>query len=227
MTAVSLTWLLTRSTGIVAWALIVASCVWGVLLATRALASRGVKRPSPAWIFSIHRFLGGLAVIFTAIHVGAILVDSFVSFSIVDALVPFASSSQTLAIALGVVAMYLLVAIEVTSLLRDRMPPRVWRSVHLLAYALLALTTVHALAAGTDVQALVPTAIAVVAGCVVAFGCGLAWQVRRDRQRSQPRGPAPSRPAPSRPAPSRPGAPLLPRITIGPRPPARHGATHQ
>jgi hypothetical protein len=89
--------------------------------------------------------------------------------------------------------------------------------VHLLAYALLALTTVHALAAGTDVQALVPTAIAVVAGCVVAFGCGLAWQVRRDRQRSQPRGPAPSRP----------GAPLLPRITIGPRPPARHGATHQ
>ena len=217
MTAVSFTWLVTRSTGIVAWAIVAASCVWGLLLATRALASRGVKRPSPAWIFSIHRFLGALAVIFTAIHVLAILVDSFVSFSIVDALVPFASSTQTLAIALGVVAMYLLGAIEVTSLLRDRMPQRVWRSVHLLAYALLALTTVHALAAGTDVQALVPTAIAVVVGCVVAFGGGLTWQVRRDAKR----------PTSSEPAHTRPGAPLLPRITIGPRPPAGHGATHR
>jgi predicted ferric reductase len=180
---VTLTWLLSRSAGVVAWALVVASCTWGVLLATRALARRGVRRPSPAWIFSIHRYLGALAVVFTAIHVLAILFDPFVSFSVVDVLVPFSASWEPLAIAIGIVAMYLLLAIEITSLLRDRMPVRVWRSIHVLAYALLALTTVHALMAGTDAKALVPTAAGVVISCAVVFGCGIAWGVRRDRSR--------------------------------------------
>lgn len=204
MVAVTFTWLVSRSAGIVAWALVVASCTWGVLLATRALARRGVKRPSPAWIFSMHRFLGGLTVVFTVVHVLAIVFDPFVSFSIADVLVPFSSSWEPLAVAVGIVGMYLLVAIEVTSLLRDRIPARLWRGVHLLAYALLALTTVHALAAGTDTRALVPTALAVVAGCAVVFGCGLAWGARRDRGPGRPdrgAGPRPTR---------------LPRITLAP-----------
>jgi predicted ferric reductase len=199
---VTITWLLSRSAGIVAWALVVASCTWGLLVATRALARRGVRRPSPAWIFSIHRFLGALTIVFTAIHVLAILFDPFVSFSVVDVLVPFVSSWEPTAVAVGIVGMYLLLAIEITSLLRDRMPVRLWRSVHLTAYGLLALTTVHALMAGTDVQALVPTAIAVVAGCVVVFGCGLAWTVRRDGA----------------------GLPKLPKVTVAP-PKSRQSVT--
>jgi DMSO/TMAO reductase YedYZ heme-binding membrane subunit len=191
---VTFTWLLSRSAGLVAWGLIVASCTWGVLLATRALARRGVRRPSPAWIFSIHRFLGGLTVAFTAVHVLAILFDPFVTFSVVDVLVPFSASWEPLAIAVGIVAMYLVLAIEITSLLRDRMPARLWRSIHLMAYALLALTTVHALMAGTDVQALVPTAVAVAVGCVVVFACAVTWSVRRDAARR----PASPRVAPAR-----------------------------
>jgi predicted ferric reductase len=191
---VTLTWLLSRSAGIVAWALIVASCAWGLLVATRVLARRGVRRPTPAWVFSTHRFHGALAVVFTAIHVLAILFDPFVSFSVVDVLVPFASSWEPVAVAIGIVGIYLLVAIEVTSLLRDRMPVRVWRSIHLLAYGLLALTSVHALAAGTDTAALVPTALGVVLGCVIVFACGIAWGVRRDGN----------------------GLPRLPRITVAP-----------
>ncbi len=202
MLGVTITWLLSRSAGIVAWALVVASCTWGLLVATRALARRGVRRPSPAWIFSIHRFLGALTIVFTAIHVLAILFDPFVSFSVVDVLVPFVSSWEPTAVAVGIVGMYLLLAIEITSLLRDRMPVRLWRSVHLTAYGLLALTTVHALMAGTDVQALVPTAIAVVAGCVVVFGCGLAWTVRRDGA----------------------GLPKLPKVTVAP-PKSRQSVT--
>jgi DMSO/TMAO reductase YedYZ heme-binding membrane subunit len=207
---VTFTWLLSRSAGIVAWALVVASCTWGVLLATRALARRGVRKPSPAWIFSIHRFLGALTIVFTAIHVLAILFDPFVTFSVVDVLVPFSSTWEPLAIAIGIVAMYLLVAIEVTSLLRDRMPVRVWRSIHLLAYALLALTTFHALLAGTDVKALVPTAVGVVIGCVMVFACGLAWGVRRNGRPRAPKAPTSPRP------PRQPRMPRLPQVTVVP-----------
>ncbi len=185
MLGVTLTWLVSRSAGIVAWALIVASCSWGLLLATRALARRGVSRPSPAWIFSIHRFLGALCVVFTVIHVLAILFDPFVTFSVTDILVPFASTWEPLAVALGIVATYLLVAIEVTSLLRTRIPPRVWRGIHLSAYALLVCTSVHAIAVGTDVAMLVPTAAGVVVACAVTFACGLLWTVRRNAGRGR------------------------------------------
>jgi sulfoxide reductase heme-binding subunit YedZ len=48
------------------------------------------------------------------------------------------------------VALYLLVAVELTSLLRSRLQVRLWRSVHLSSYALYAFATVHLLTAGSD-----------------------------------------------------------------------------
>jgi hypothetical protein len=63
-----LPWFVARAGGIVAWALTAGSVIWGLLLSTRPLG----RRPRPAWLFDLHRFLGGLAVIFTAVHVLAV-----------------------------------------------------------------------------------------------------------------------------------------------------------
>lgn len=176
--AVSLTWLVARSAGVVAWGLIVVSCTWGLLLATRALG----RRPSPAWLLSLHRFLGALAVAFTAVHVLAILVDPFISFSWVDALVPFASSFRPLAVALGIVGLYLLLAIEATSLARARLSPSAWRRVHVLSYVLFVTTTIHGITAGTDAHDLLPTGIAfALGGAAVFIGGGLWWNRHGDR----------------------------------------------
>src|SRR5262245_43021103 len=100
------TWYVARSSGFVAWALLLTTIVWGLLLATRILG----RRPTPAWLLSLHRYLGALALAFLGVHVGAILLDSYVHFSIVDVLVPFTSSWHPVAVAWGIVAMYLLVA---------------------------------------------------------------------------------------------------------------------
>jgi DMSO/TMAO reductase YedYZ heme-binding membrane subunit len=172
--AVNLSWLVARSAGIVAWALIVASAAWGLLLATRVLG----RKASPAWLLSLHRFLGVLAVVFTAVHVVAIVADEYVDFGITQVLVPFTSSWQPFAVALGIVGMYLLLAVQITSQLRNRMSQRAWRQVHLLSYALLATTTVHALLAGTDTNALLPTAAAVVIGAAAVFFGGIMWWTR-------------------------------------------------
>ena len=83
-----ITWYAARAAGIVAWALAASSVVWGLAISTRVL--RG--RPRPAWLFDLHRFLGGTALIFTGIHVAAILADTYVHFSLVNALVPFTGS---------------------------------------------------------------------------------------------------------------------------------------
>ena len=80
-----MTWYLARALGIVAYALLTASMLWGLWLSTRVPSRRG--RP---WLLEVHRALGGLAVLFTLGHLGALLADSYVDFAPVEVLVPFA-----------------------------------------------------------------------------------------------------------------------------------------
>lgn len=141
-----LTWYAARASGVVAWALAAASVLWGLALSTHALG----KRPRPAWLFDLHRFLGGIAVVFTAVHVVAIVLDSYVHFGLADVLVPLASSWHPVAVAWGIVAMYVLLAVELTSVARSHIPKRLWRRVHFASFAVYVLGTVHALTAGTD-----------------------------------------------------------------------------
>jgi DMSO/TMAO reductase YedYZ heme-binding membrane subunit len=154
-----ITWYAARAAGIVAWVLAAGSVVWGLALSTHVMG----RKPRPAWIFDLHRFLGGLAVIFTGIHVGAILLDTYVHFSLVNVLVPFTGTWHPAAVAWGIVSFYVLLAVEVTSLARAGVPKRVWRRVHYASFLLLATSTVHAVTAGTDVSSgpFVPAVVAV------------------------------------------------------------------
>ena len=139
-------WYTARAGGIVAWALLAASVVWGLWLSGR-VRPFGVR---PAWILDLHRFLGGLATIFVGVHVLAILADSYTTIGLSDVLVPFASTWHPVAVAWGVVGFYLLLAVELTSLARKRLPARVWRRIHVMALPLYVLATIHYLSAGTD-----------------------------------------------------------------------------
>jgi predicted ferric reductase len=141
-----LAWYVARSSGIVALVLSTLAVAWGLLFSTRLLQGR----PSPKWLLDLHRFLGGLTVVFTAVHVAALVADNYVAFGPVDILVPFAASWQPEAVAWGVVAMYLLVAVEGTSLVMKRLPRRFWRGVHFASYAMFWLAVFHGARAGTD-----------------------------------------------------------------------------
>jgi DMSO/TMAO reductase YedYZ heme-binding membrane subunit len=175
-------WYVARSSGLVAWALVVATITWGLLLATKVLG----RRPTPAWLLSLHRYLGALTVVFVGVHVVAILADTYTDFGVTDVLVPFTGSWHPAAVAWGIVGMYLLVAIEVTSLLRHRLSKRSWHAVHLLSYFLFATTTVHMLAAGTDVKALVTSTVAALLGVAAVFGAAAAYVWRNDSGPARP-----------------------------------------
>jgi predicted ferric reductase len=139
-------WYVARSTGIVAWALVAAAVIWGLLLTTRLVGGRS----APRWLLDLHRFLGALAVIFTGLHLVGLVADSYTYFGPSDLLVPFASAWKPLPVALGVVAMYLLVAVEMSSLAMRRIPRRVWRWVHLTSFGSFWLASIHGILAGTD-----------------------------------------------------------------------------
>ena len=157
-----LTWYVARGSGIVTWGLLVASIGWGLLYATRVMR----RRVSLWWVLGVHRFLCVLAMVFTSVHVIALVLDHFIDFSLTDVFVPFASSWHPIATGWGIIAMYLLLAIEATSLLKSRLPHRWWRGVHLASYPLFALATVHALSAGTDRRAIIGDGLAISIGAI-------------------------------------------------------------
>ena len=142
-------WYVARSAGLVAWALLAASVLWGLALSTKVLS----PKVRPNWILDLHRWLGGLALTFTGVHVGALLLDTYVHFGLVSVLVPFATTWHPGAVAWGVVSVYLLVAVEITSLLKARIPRSVWRKTHFASFVLFVTSTLHGLTAGTDAGA--------------------------------------------------------------------------
>ena len=181
-----ITWYTARASGLVSWGLVLMSIVWGMLLATKVLG----RKPGPAWILSLHRYLGALAVAFVGVHVGAILLDTYTNFGIADVLVPFASSWHPLAVAWGIVGMYLLVAIEITSLLRHRLSVHAWRNVHLLSYFLFATATIHMVTAGTDARAVLATTSAVLLAVMAALGSTAVYLWRSEPRQREVRAPA-------------------------------------
>ena len=140
-----MTWYLVRASGMVAYALLTGSMLWGLWLSTRTPAPQG-----RAWVLEVHKALGGVAVLATLGHMAALLADSYVSFGPADVLVPFASAWNPVAVAWGVIAAWLLGAVQVTSMLRRTLTKRSWRKVHLASFAAYLLAAVHFLTAGTD-----------------------------------------------------------------------------
>ena len=83
-----LAWYAARSSGLVAWAVVTASIVCGLVVSTRLIRRKGV----PAWFLDLHKFLSTLTVLFVAVHLLALWADDFVYFGPRELFVPMASS---------------------------------------------------------------------------------------------------------------------------------------
>src|ERR1043165_8222852 len=105
-----LTWYLARSSGIVAWGLLVLSLLWGFALSSKVFRTF----PTPAWILDFHRFLGATSLLFIGLHLLGLYMDKFVHFSPADMFVPLHAAWHARSVAWGIVALYLLLAVELT-----------------------------------------------------------------------------------------------------------------
>lgn len=157
-------WYLSRSSGIVAMVLLILSVVWGILLSTRALK----PHDRPAWLLDVHKWLGGTALVMTGLHLLGLVLDGYIDFGVAEILVPGASEYRPLAVAIGVLSMYVMIAVQATGYLRRRIPPRWWRAIHMSSYGLLWSAAIHAGLAGTDVRNRIYQAFAIVLTIVAA-----------------------------------------------------------
>jgi sulfoxide reductase heme-binding subunit YedZ len=141
-------WYLTRGTGVISLVLLTASVALGI--------SEVVRFASPGWprfvLAALHKNVALVATAFVAVHVLTAILDSFASISLVDVLVPFVGSYRPLWLGLGTVALDLLLAVIITSLLRERIGHRTWRVVHWASYAFWPIALMHSLGTGTDTR---------------------------------------------------------------------------
>jgi sulfoxide reductase heme-binding subunit YedZ len=124
-----------------------------------------------------------LSIVFLAVHVLTAVFDPFTSLGLGAALVPLASTYRPVPVALGVIAMYLFVALIVTSLLRKHIGQRTWRLVHWTSYAMWPLAMLHGFTAGSDAAA--PWMLAIDFVCLAAVAASLAWRVAVEPPRAQ------------------------------------------
>jgi methionine sulfoxide reductase heme-binding subunit len=139
-------WYLTRGSGVVATALMIAALVNGVLFSARETG----KRLRPAWWLDLHNGLGGYALIFTGIHLVTAYADADLGVSIASVVVPGAAKTSTTAFTWGVLAFYGLVVTVFTSWPRKIGGRRLWHLLHLLSVPATVLAGVHAYQLGSD-----------------------------------------------------------------------------
>ncbi|MGN6473320.1 MAG: ferric reductase-like transmembrane domain-containing protein [Mycobacteriales bacterium] len=152
VTAASLTsgtsiWYFTRATAIVGFALMTVSFALGLASTQRIRDSRFWPRFATQ---QLHRNLAVLSLGFVLLHIVSTLADTFVHVGWWSFVVPFTSGYKPLGVALGTLAFDATVLVIVTSLLRDRLPYRLWRITHWTAYALWPMAFGHFLMTGTD-----------------------------------------------------------------------------
>lgn len=178
-------WYITRAAGLVAAITLVALMLSGVGLITGYTFK--FLEPLTAW--ATHKALGLAFGVSVIIHIVALLFDRYVPFTIAQALVPFLSQYHTvkiaghqlgsLYVALGVFALYGILAIIITSLLWIDKKPYTWKLFHFLTYLVMIFVFFHALYLGTDLTHGIFRILWIIFGVAVAIT--VIYRLRRAR----------------------------------------------
>ena len=175
---------LSRSSGIVATVLASGSIVWGLRFSARETGSR--LRPN--WWLDLHKWLGGLTLAFTALHLLAVFADSDTGIGFWDLFVPGRARLDTTAIAWGVIASDIFAVVVWTSWPKLRLRRWLWRAIHVTSIPATVLVGIHAYQIGSDATTFAFRAMLVVLTAIGAYPLYLRLLevARRRLAKSQP-----------------------------------------
>jgi len=177
----SITWDIARAGGFTAYILLTLAVIVGLALSTQ------IQSPSrwPRLLNSeLHNFLTLLSTIFLVVHVLAVWIDPFTHFGLKEILIPLASSYRPFWMALGIVGLYLGIAIGISTWLRPHIGYKLWRSLHVLTLGIFALATIHGIGTGSDTQT--PWALGIYLVSIVLVGSLLCRRLFLSKGKSKP-----------------------------------------
>jgi sulfoxide reductase heme-binding subunit YedZ len=140
-------WITSRAAGIVALLAASLAVALGLMMSTRIRTKLGDLRV-------IHESLSLATMVALAVHALALLGDGYLSPSLADVTIPFASSYQRLWMGVGLVAGWLFVILGLSYYIRGRIGPQRWRKLHRFTALAWVLGVGHALMMGTDAGAI-------------------------------------------------------------------------
>ena len=121
-------------------------------------------------------------MVFLGIHVLTSILDTYVHIGWFAVVVPFTSPYSRFWVGLGTLALDLMIAVFVSSLLRAHLRPGTWRGIHWLAYASWPIALAHTFGLGTDSRE--QWVIVLGAVCLLSVVLSLGWRVRATTQRA-------------------------------------------
>ena len=180
----TVTWNVARTGGFTAYILLTLAVAIGLALTMQ------LQSPSywPRLINNeLHNFVTLLSVVFVSIHILAVWVDPFTRFGWNEVFIPFVSHYRATWMALGIIALYLGIAIGISTWLRPLIGYSWWRRLHVLTLVVFGLVTLHGIATGSDTQTW--WGLVIYGGSIALVGGLLCWRLLvpvNDRARSHP-----------------------------------------
>jgi hypothetical protein len=152
---VKFSWYLGRASGILAFILLTLVTCFGLLMSSRVMT----KYLLPATIYEMHRFLSFASLLAVFVHATSFFFDEFFHLSFVEAVIPFFLQREYQSVlgfdigktmGLGIIALYLMLLLILTSEFRAKMSLRLWRVTHYTSFIAYLLFILHGFASGTD-----------------------------------------------------------------------------
>jgi predicted ferric reductase len=141
-------WYLTRMLAVSAYLSLSLSVIFGLL---RTIARRA--RESLGWMVDeLHQVLATLTGVLVVGHLVTLAKDAFIPFSISNLLLPGDQPYRPFAVDLGVLSLYTMIALLLSSWFKRQLPYGFWRVLHYISFATFVLVTLHGWQAGSDVD---------------------------------------------------------------------------
>ena len=166
-----LTWFLTRASGVVTLALLTISMELGIGATTRLSSTRWPRFVTQG----LPRHISLYVLLLLALHVAASIIDDYVKITVQESFIPFIGSYRPVWMGLGTLSSDLIIALILTSLLRQRIGYETWRAVHWTSYACWPLGIVHALGTGSDTRK--AWSVWFTVACVALLLLAFAWRI--------------------------------------------------
>ena len=163
-------WYTSRATGLVALVLITIVVVLGTFVSNRV----GGKTIGRFEFNELHRSLSLVAMTFLLLHIVTTVIDTYAPTGWLSAVVPFVSRYDRVGVAVGAVAIDLMIAVWASSLFKSRVQPQTWRYLHWLSWLAYIGAVAHTFLIGADTRS--DAGLALTAACAAAVLVAAVWR---------------------------------------------------
>ncbi len=149
-------WIIARASGIGAFVILSIGMCFGIGISSRS-AYRFLRPPTA---LEVHRFIQLTSIALLGLHVGSLFFDEYIKLKPLEALIPFiladrgvktaAGFDLNIAVAFGIIALYLIIMLIITSELRSKISLKLWRALHYFSFVAYIAFLGHGYIAGSD-----------------------------------------------------------------------------